>query len=349
HIETHLSTYFSPNTHLTGEALGLFYLGLSFPELRRAAMWKETGLAVLLDQMSRQVRTDGVYFEQSSYYHRYSVDFYLSLLQLARENQIELPADVKRCLEAMVEYLMWTTRPDGLATLIGDDDGGKLLALGGSDTDDFRDSIAWAAALFGRPSWKYAAGDRNPELLWLLGPDGLKMFDDLPAAKPDQYQRSFSATGQFVARDGWESDSTYLFFRCGPRGALSGAHDHADQLSFELCANGTAWLVDPGTYTYTSDDATRNEFRLTQAHNTLTVDDISQSVPLGPFSWSARAYGLPDTPVSNHRFVCVGGSHDGYEGNLYSVGHRRTVITLARDERTDPVTPAYFLVIDYLE
>src|SRR5947209_6687989 len=26
HIETYLSTYFSPNTHLTGEALGLFYL-----------------------------------------------------------------------------------------------------------------------------------------------------------------------------------------------------------------------------------------------------------------------------------------------------------------------------------
>jgi len=27
HLETFLSTYFSPNTHLTGEALGLFYLG----------------------------------------------------------------------------------------------------------------------------------------------------------------------------------------------------------------------------------------------------------------------------------------------------------------------------------
>src|SRR5215212_4859947 len=28
HLETYLSTYFSPNTHLTGEALGLFYIGL---------------------------------------------------------------------------------------------------------------------------------------------------------------------------------------------------------------------------------------------------------------------------------------------------------------------------------
>src|SRR2546430_5092825 len=29
HIETYLSTYYSPNTHLTGEALGLLYLGRS--------------------------------------------------------------------------------------------------------------------------------------------------------------------------------------------------------------------------------------------------------------------------------------------------------------------------------
>src|SRR5262249_46158356 len=36
HIETYLSFYFSPNTHLTGEALGLFYLGAALPEMTRA-------------------------------------------------------------------------------------------------------------------------------------------------------------------------------------------------------------------------------------------------------------------------------------------------------------------------
>jgi hypothetical protein len=30
HIETYLSTYFSPNTHLTGEAFGLYFLGQYF-------------------------------------------------------------------------------------------------------------------------------------------------------------------------------------------------------------------------------------------------------------------------------------------------------------------------------
>ncbi|HEY6402489.1 MAG TPA: heparinase II/III family protein, partial [Blastocatellia bacterium] len=77
HIEKYLSYYFSPNTHLTGEALGLFYLGMALPELKLAKGWRNLGLQILLDQATKQIREDGVHFEQSSYYHRYTTDFYL--------------------------------------------------------------------------------------------------------------------------------------------------------------------------------------------------------------------------------------------------------------------------------
>ena len=40
HVEKYLSRYFSPNTHLTGEALGLFYAGVVFPEFRDAERWR---------------------------------------------------------------------------------------------------------------------------------------------------------------------------------------------------------------------------------------------------------------------------------------------------------------------
>jgi hypothetical protein len=43
HLETYLSTYFSPNTHLTGEALGLFYLGTMLPEFKDAKRWRQKG------------------------------------------------------------------------------------------------------------------------------------------------------------------------------------------------------------------------------------------------------------------------------------------------------------------
>ena len=58
HLESYLSHYFSPNTHLTGEALGLFYIGASLPELNRAEKWKQLGLNVLIEQLKRQVRSE---------------------------------------------------------------------------------------------------------------------------------------------------------------------------------------------------------------------------------------------------------------------------------------------------
>ncbi len=39
HVEQNLSYYFSPNTHLTGEALALYVCGTAFPELARSAGW----------------------------------------------------------------------------------------------------------------------------------------------------------------------------------------------------------------------------------------------------------------------------------------------------------------------
>ena len=43
-VERYLSYYFSPNTHLTGEALGLFYAGTLFPDMPGAVRWQRTGL-----------------------------------------------------------------------------------------------------------------------------------------------------------------------------------------------------------------------------------------------------------------------------------------------------------------
>ncbi len=40
HIERYLSTYFSPNTHLLGEGVALFFLGVLCPELKAAERWK---------------------------------------------------------------------------------------------------------------------------------------------------------------------------------------------------------------------------------------------------------------------------------------------------------------------
>ena len=55
HIEKYLSTYYSPNTHLTGEALGLYYLGTQLPFFERSGQWRKLGEDILLAELDRQV------------------------------------------------------------------------------------------------------------------------------------------------------------------------------------------------------------------------------------------------------------------------------------------------------
>ena len=331
HLETYLSTYFSPNTHLMGEALGLFYLGALLPELKTAARWRETGRRILLDELERQVRPDGVYFEQASYYQRYAADFYTHLLVLARRNGVSTGERLETRLTALLDHLMHVTRPDGRATLYGDDDGGRLAPLDERPADDFRAALSTGAALFGRADYKYVAREAAEETLWLLGPRGLAEFDRLHARPPAETSRAFAEGGYYVMRDGWRGDANYLLIDCGPHGALSGGHSHADALSFELAARGRALLVDPGTYTYTGSAAERDRFRSSPAHNTLVVEGESSSLPGASFGWRTQARARARAWLSDERFDFFEGEHDGYARLPRPAAHRRAVLFLKHD------------------
>jgi len=344
HIESYLSYYFSPNTHLTGEALGLFYLGTALPELRGARGWRELGLHILLEQLPLQVRDDGVYFEQSSYYHRYTADFYTHLVVLARASGVALPREVEQKLGRLLDHLMWLARPDGATPLVGDDDGGRLISLGERRPDDFRDTLAAGAALFGRGTWKFVAGQAAAELLWLLGPEGLARYDRVKPKLPHGHARAFAAAGYFVMRDGWSRDASYALIDSGPHGAPGGGHAHADALAFEFAAAGTTWLVDPGTFTYTSDAQARHEFRSTEAHNTVTVDGEPQSLPAGPFSWSRIAHGSAREFVSGEGESYFEGWHSGYERLADPVTHTRAMLWVKSDAGHH--LPTYLIVRD---
>lgn len=331
HLETYLSTYFSPNTHLTGEALGLFYLGTLLPEFKAARRWRETGRSILLEQLSRHVRPDGVYFEQSSYYHRYTADFYTHFLILARLNGQSVPDELTRKLKALLDHLMYITRPDGTTPFFGDDDGGRLVMLDRREANDFRAALSTGAALFGRGDYKYIARGVAEETLLLLGVGGLREFDSLPAEEPEEKSVAFRDGGYYVMRDDWTSTANYLRIDCGPHGTDNCGHAHADVLSFELAVNGRTLLVDPGTYTYTGSKEMRSWFRSSAAHNTLTVDGQSSSVSAGPFSWKSIAQ--PGSPIWIARGRCdyFEGTHDGYSRLADPVTHSRSVLFLKGD------------------
>lgn len=320
HLETYLSTYFSPNTHLTGEALGLYFLGTYFPEFGDASRWKGRGYDVLMDALDFQVRADGVYCEQSSHYHRYTTDFYANLLILLRLSGE--PADEKHLtkLEQLFEFLLYITQPNGKTPLFGDEDGGRLYFLDGRPLDDFGPTLALGAVLFGRGDFRYVSEKAGTELLWLLGPQGLKDLVKIEPSEPRFGTISFDESGFYVMRDSWRPDGNFVLIDCGDHGFMNGGHAHADALSFVMSVGGEPVFIDSGTFAYGSDRLSRDLFRSTSAHNCLTVNGESSSEPGGPFSWKSTAQTrlVEWTDVEGlRRFK---GSHDGFErlGVTYS-------------------------------
>ena len=328
HLETYLSTYFSPNTHLTGEALGLFYLGTLLPEFAESSRWQNKGLKVLLGQLPRHVQPDGVYFEQSSYYHRYTTDFYLHLRLLLAANKKPIPPELDQKLQLLLDHLMYITRPDGTTPLFGDDDGGRLMTLSHPAPNDFRATLSTGAAVFERSDYKFVAGGVVEDSLWLLGPARVALLDRLPVVEPEALSVAFHDSGYYVMRDGWGANDNYMLFDCGPHGTMNCGHAHADALSFELAVNGSTLLVDPGTYTYTGSQEMRDWFRSSEAHNTVTVGDQSSSLPLGPFSWQTKARSECSWWITHERFDYVVGTHDGYISLPEPATHTRSIMFL---------------------
>jgi hypothetical protein len=344
HVETYLSTYFSPNTHLTGEALGLYYLGALLPEFKRATRWRSLGARILGAELERHVLADGVYLERSTYYHRYTADFYTHFLLLARANDDEqLSASARRRLEekltALLEHLLYITRPDGTTPLVGDDDGGRLAPLDDRAADDFRATLATGAVLFARGDYKHVAGEAVESVLWLLGVEGLRAYDALAAHEPPSTSRAFTDGGYYVMRDGWTESANFMLIDGGAHGAqsLNYGHAHADALSFDLAAGGRTLVVDPGTYTYTGASEWRDHFRTSQAHNTLAVDGESSSVPAGAFRWRHVAHARTHAWRTHPRFDYFAGEHDGYARLDGHESYERAVLFLKRD---------YFIVRD---
>jgi len=90
-------------------------------------------------------------------------------------------------------------------------------------------------------------------------------------------------------------------------------------------------LVDPGTFTYTGDAESRQWFRSSFAHNTVSIDGQSSSQPGDPFSWRTIAQCTPSRWLTTHRFDYVEGTHNGYQRLPDPVTHRRSVLFLKND------------------
>src|SRR5437764_2437098 len=280
HIQRNLEfSHIATSNHYLADVAGLLWIGVMLPELAAAEGWREFGLRELLQEMDKQVLADGADYEASTGYHRLKLELFLYSFVLCHINGIDIAERYWSTLRAMVEYVRAYLRPDERAPLIRDSDSGQILPIGRRRADDHAYVLALGAAVFQEPRFgthasgvQHAGGVRT-ELLWILGEQGLRDYQALPESRPPR-SRAFPDAGIYI----FGKDDLYLLVNASDSGVNGrGSHGHNDALSIEVSACGTAFIVDPGSFVYTSDLSERHLFRSTAYHSTVQVDGAEQN------------------------------------------------------------------------
>lgn len=307
------------NNHAISEAVGLWTIGLMFPELRSADAWRRRGRAVLGEEISRQLYADGSYVQHSLVYHRVMLDDLLWAVALGRsagEPVDELSEPLRRATDWLREMV---DPKSGAAPNYGSNDGASVLPLSSCDYRDFRPTLQAAHfALQGERC--LAPGPWDEKLVWLFGPEALESPVTLRARS-----RSFAAT-----------DGGYYTLAGERSWGMCRVHTYrdrpgqADMLHFDLWFDGQNVLRDAGSYHYFAPQPWHGYFASTAAHNTIEIDGQDQMVRGPNFLWLrwTRAKLLECKHSADGQLGWLVGEHYGYARLAGRVTHRRSILRI---------------------
>ncbi|MBI5797818.1 heparinase II/III family protein [Candidatus Woesearchaeota archaeon] len=290
--------------HYLSDVTGLYFLGTFFNN-----NWKSFAKKELEKEMQRQVSEDGVDYEASLNYHRLVTELLLINHILAENNQDSFSEEYKKRLEKMCEFIMYYTSHTGKAPSIGDTDNGRVLNIWDKDVNDHRDILTIGSALFKREDFK-ARGNFHQKLLPLLDKEA---YDAIKEENKELQSKAF--TDYYIMRD----KDIFLLTHCGGIGRKGyGGHGHNDQLSFVFGTKKRDYVIDAGTYCYTSDKKQRQLFRSTKAHNSLVLNNQEQNEieEETPFSMEHKTKSICfqwQTDKLQDIFI---GKHFGYNPNI---------------------------------
>jgi hypothetical protein len=270
------NTYEVTSNHFVSDIVGLYVLSSVFAAMPSGQRWRISCRQWLEEEMRKQVLDDGADYESSIPYHRLMIELFMASARLAAWTGEQLSESFERRLCRMVTFFAAVTRPDGLMPAVGDADDGRVHVLsrcGAPNPQDGRHVFAPAALMCDHAEWLSLAGESN---LWEAAWWGFELPADSsrPAIQSPPRVEHFPQAGITVLR----APRVFLLITNGIVGTAGfGNHKHNDNLAFEYHLDGAPILVDPGSYVYTSDPASRNRFRSTGSHNTLTIDGAEQN------------------------------------------------------------------------
>jgi hypothetical protein len=288
-VRAYDSVHHSPNTHLTGEAMGVLYAASLFQELRGAGADRAWAIATLRAEVPHQFLRDGMHFERATGYHRYHTEFYLHATAIARHGGESWHQLWDGPLRLALDASAALRRPDDRWPVIGDEDGGAMAKLWSGDACDQGHLLALGARLFGEPRWACRLSPRHAALPWWLlgaGPDASAAKDATPPQLSPSRTITLPHAGYLGAADerGW-----YVLVDVGPHGGNLTGHAHTDVGHVEVCHGARPILLDSGCAVYTADEERRNWYRSLAAHATVMVNGDRLADPSSAFGWARIA------------------------------------------------------------
>lgn len=229
-----------------------------------------------------------------------------------------------------------------------------LLALGSIVLE--RELSEWAGYINPRQrGWAIAAGDEWQDAFWCFASDAAARFTDVltqTVQRPDsgslqdwvdvrpgvRLRAKALAARPITASDvlrsrGFEASGLYTMYSSDCHAVIdaggvgqdgAGGHAHNDTLSFSISAYGRNFLIDPGSYVYTSKPLERNSFRSTVRHNVLQVGSAEiNRIPENMFRLGNDARVTIHQWISQEKFDLFDASHNGYARLKPGVFHRR--------------------------
>ncbi|MEG3754562.1 alginate lyase family protein [Psychromonas arctica] len=314
----------SANNHLVGEAAGVYIAASYFSMLQDAAIWKNNSKRVLEREIVAQSFADGCTKEHAFSYQFFVLQFYLFTGLAGKWAGDDFSESYWETLKRLSEFVVRIAEGGEYYPMLGDQDDGYVLDLGDHvhDINALTDVVGY----FYDDSI-FASTQACESSFWLFNNRQEKINQGV-LADSGLSSAAFEDSGYYLLQGGKASENNQasILMDVAELGYTAiAAHGHADALSCVVRINQHDLFVDTGTYDYFSFPEWRNHFRKTQAHNTLEIDGLDQSVMTGPFMWESHAQAscIEWSPTDSGGTIVA--AHDGYQRLASPVTHQRDV------------------------
>ena len=317
------------NNHYLSNLSGLIFIGEVFQDDHEAKKWTKYAKYSFFREIRLQILPSGMSFERSFHYNRLVLEIINWSFIFLNHNNHKVPQDISTILENMYNFLYITIKPDSSVPNIGDQDNGRLLPFGNEKVDDFKYLFSISSVLFNNYQMKENGNGYNIYCSQLGKKYNLKNYNNIyPYRKSTLRSKYINDAGFLIIRDGLN----YMITNIKSRGnyldsKIQTVHTHSDLLSFELFINDKTFIVDPGTYAYSSDSKLRNLYRSTIMHNTAIIDNNNQEHVNDKKIFEMSNNSNPNLELfkETNNSIFFSAYHDGYKRLKNSVIHKRTV------------------------